>query len=169
MDIVEQIRNDGIAKGLCNPWQAKLSKPLSIEALVRLYVRGVDFCISKDYPTLDFLRGNLKGKCEQYGVFIDDVIQSKKNIPDVVLNGDCMALLEYSDYSVSRVYIRHNSKVAINVSDHALLTIDAFDNSNLVVATAGNAAQVNVNLYGNAQVESIGDGIKIKYKNRNTY
>lgn len=89
----------------------------------------------------------------------------------MVLNGGCKALLEYDEYSVSRLYIRHTSQAAVNVSDYAVLTIDAFDNSHLVVAVAGGNAQVIVNKYDNAIVETIGDGIIVKigncYKEKN--
>ena len=81
-----------------------------------------------------------------------------------LLNGECKATLEYDGYYVSRVWIRHNSKAAVNVSDHAYITIDAMDNSYLVVAVAGNDAQVYVNKYGAAQVECIGSGIIVNNK-----
>ena len=68
MELIEQLKQDGIAKGLCQPWQNKLRDGVSMKRLVDLYVRGIDFCIKNDYPTLDFIRENFKGKCEPYGV-----------------------------------------------------------------------------------------------------
>lgn len=140
-----------------------------MEKMVRLFIRGIDFCIKNDYPTLEFMRKNFKGKSEPYGGYVDDEITGLRNAPDVVLNGNCKALLEYDEYSVSRLYVRHGSQAAINVSDHAMLTIDAFDNSHLVVAVAGGNAQVLVNKYGDAQVECIGSGIKVNSINKKTY
>lgn len=169
MELIKQLKNDGTAKGLCRLWQGKLRSGMNMDALVRLYISGLDFCIVEDFPTLEFLRENFKGKCEPYGAFVDDDITDRVNAPDTVLNGDCKAMLEYNGYSVSMVFIRHSSQAAINVSDKAIVTIDAFDDSTLVVATAGGASQVNVNLYGNAQVECIGDGIKIKRITRDSY
>ena len=58
---------------------------------------------------------------------------------------------------------------AVNVSDNAYVTIDAFDNSNLVIAVAGSNAQVIVNLYGNAQVEVIGSGVEVHTHNKTHY
>ena len=55
------------------------------------------------------------------------------------------------------------------MSDNAIVTIDAFDSSYLVVAVSGDKAQVIVNLYGNAQVETIGMGITVNYMNKKTY
>ena len=104
-----------------------------------------------------------------YGGFIDDDVQGLKNEKNVVLNGNCRAMLEYDGYSVSNLFVRHNSQGSVNVSGFAVLDIDAFDNSNLVVAVAGNTARVRVTLYGNAQVQCIGSGIKVIKKNQKTY
>lgn len=168
MDLINQLKEDGIQKGLCRQWRMKLLPGLSVEDLATLYIKGIDFCISEDYPTLDFLRKHYKGKCEAYGVFVDDMVR-EHNMDDVVLNGDCKAILEYDGFQVARIYARHNSEGAVNVSEYAIVTVDAFDNSNLVVATAGNNAQVIVNIYGNARVEVIGSGIKIKKHNKKSY
>lgn len=169
MELADQLKQDGVAKGLCRLWRGKLKAGMSIESMIQLYIKGIDFCISEDYPTLEFIRDNFRGKCEPFGAFVDDEISERKNAPDTVLNGVCKAMLDYDSYSVSRIYIRHNSQAAINVSDHAIVTIDAFDNSNLIVATAGEDAQVLVNLYGGAQVECIGVGIQVKKMNKKTY
>lgn len=118
---------------------------------------------------MEFIRANFKGKCEPYGAFVDDEIEMRKNAPDTVLNGECKAMLEYDGFSVSRIFIRHDSQAAVNVADHAMVTIDAFDNSRLIVASAGKNAQVLVNLYGGAQVECIGVGIQVKKMNKKTY
>lgn len=169
MELADQLKQDGVAKGLCRLWRGKLKAGMSIESMIQLYIRGIDFCISEDYPTLEFIRANFKGKCEPYGAFVDDEIEMRKNAPDTVLNGECKAMLEYDGFSVSRIFIRHDSQAAVNVADHAMVTIDAFDNSRLIVASAGKDAQVLVNLYGDAQVECIGVGIQVKKMNKKTY
>ena len=76
MELVQQLKEDGKAKGLCRMWQMKLKTGLDYEQLIQLYIRGIDFCISENYPTLDFIREHFKGKCEVYGVFVDDEVTS---------------------------------------------------------------------------------------------
>lgn len=85
MELVQQLKEDGKAKGLCRMWQMKLRTGLDYEQLIQLYIKGIDFCISENYPTLDFIREHFKGKCEVYGVFVDDEVTDKVNLPDVVL------------------------------------------------------------------------------------
>ena len=47
MDVIKELKNDGINKGLCRLWQMKLKPGLNVEELAKLYVRGIDFCIIK--------------------------------------------------------------------------------------------------------------------------
>ncbi|MBD5229653.1 MAG: hypothetical protein HDS69_06415 [Bacteroidales bacterium] len=168
MDLINQLKADGTEKGLCRQWRMKLQQGMSVGDLAKLYIEGIDFCISEDYPTLDFLRKHFKGSCEPYGVFVDDEVK-ERNAPDVVLNGDCKAILEYDGFTVSRIFARHNSQGAVNVSDHAIVTVDLFDNSNLAIATAGSDAQVIVNLYGNVRVGAFGSGIVVNKFNKFHY
>ena len=92
MELADQLKQDGVAKGLCRLWRGKLKAGMSIESMIQLYIRGIDFCISEDYPTLEFIRANFKGKCELYGAFVDDEIEMRRNAPDTVLNGECKVL-----------------------------------------------------------------------------
>jgi hypothetical protein len=174
MELVEKLRKDGTEKGLCRLWQMKLRGDLDTEALVRLYIKGIDFCICEDYPTLDFLRTHFKGKSEPYGVYIDDDMPTLVNKADLVLNGACRGMLEYDGYSVSRLYVRHTSETAINVSGHAVLTIDVFDRAKVHLSVAGDDACVILNVYGStAQIDFV-DGempscVTLNYNNKNTY
>ena len=168
MELAEQLRTDGTAKGLCQLYQTKLGACSSVEELVKLFIKGIDFCVNNDFPTLDFMRENFKGKSEPYGAFVDDEVDAS-NLTHAVLNGACLACLDYNGYKVARVYARHTSVAAVTVSGHAIVTIDAFDKSELHVAVAGNDARVLVNVYGDAKVECLGNGIKVLNNNKNTY
>lgn len=168
MELAERLRADGTAKGLCHDYQTKLSACTSVSELVGLFIKGIDFCINQDFPTLDFMRERFKGKCEPYGAFVDDHVE-ETDLTHAVLNGACTAGLRYDGYKVARVYVRHTSLCAVGVSGHAIVTIDAFDQSHVHVAVAGSNAKVFVNVYGKAKVECEGDGITVINKNKNTY
>lgn len=174
MELVEQLRKDGTEKGLCLLWQRKLRGNLDTEALVKLYIKGIDFCICEDYPTLDFLRTHFKGVCEPFGVYVDEDMPTLTNKSDLVLNGACRGMLEYDGYSVSRLYVRHTSETAVNVSDHAIVTIDLFDTAKLHLSVSGNYASVIVNAYGKQPVIDFVDGkqpnnVIVNYNNKTTY
>lgn len=174
MELIQQLKQDGIDKGLCRLWQGKLRAGLSTEELAKLYIKGIDFCISEDYPTLDFIREHFKGKCEPYGVYVDDEIPQTSNKPDMVLNGACKAMLEYDGFSVSRLYVRHDSEVAVVISENAIVSIDLFDNAKIHISVIGNEARVNINAYGhNAIVDYVGVStlarIKAIFHDKTTY
>jgi hypothetical protein len=169
METIKQLSVDGASKGLCDEWQKKITKKSGIKRLSELFIRGIDFCISEDFPTLEFMRENFKGKCEKHGIFIDHEIKYEENFPHMVLNGDSKASLMYDQYNVSQLYVRHNSKVKIVVKDHAILTIDAFDDSKIEIETLSNGCKAIINLYGNASLNHKGSRIKIHKKNQLTY
>lgn len=167
---IEELKRDGKAKGLCRPWQMKLKSGLSVEMLAKLYIKGIDFCISENFPTLSYMKEHYKGRCEPFGIYIDDEDVRGNNLHDVVLNGACKAVLEYDGYSVSRIYARHGADVTVNISGNALLTIDAFDEARVTINAHGVKAKVLVNLYGNSRVESTTGGlIKVTFKYKETY
>lgn len=168
MELVNQIKQDGIAKGLCREWQNKLKPGTSMETLVTLFIRGIDFCVKNDFPTLEFMRMHFKGKCEPYGAFVDDVLE-KRNAPDVILNGNCSAKLVYDGYSVCRAVVRHTSNACVTVFGHACVTIDVFDCAKLNLVVVGTQAKVLVYQYGNSRVNYNGSHAKIVIKNKNTY
>ena len=96
------------------------------------------------------------------------------NKADLVLNGACRGMLEYGEYSVSRVYVRHTSEIAVNVSDHAILTIDLFDNSKLHLSEVGDEASIIIKEYGSTPQIDVVDGEKpncviVNYNNKTTY
>lgn len=168
MELIKQLREDGTAKGLCQAWQDKLKPGVSMERLVKLYIRGIDFCVKNDFPTQEFLRMYFKGRCEPYGAYVDDIFE-KRNAPDAILNGNCNAKLTYDGYTVSRVVIRHTSTASITVYGYACVTIDVFDDSTLNLVVVGTRAKVLVYRYGNSKVNYNGSCAKIVFKNKNTY
>ncbi|MCM1234269.1 MAG: hypothetical protein NC489_29545 [Ruminococcus flavefaciens] len=174
MELIKQLKADGIDKGLCRLWQGKLREGLSVEQLAKLYIQGIDFCISENYPTLGFLREHFRGECEPFGVYVDDEIPSAKNLPNMVLNGACRGMLEYDGYSVSCLYVRHDSEVAVIVSDNAILTIDLFDRAKLHISVVGDDTNVSVNCYGpDVEIDYIGETTKAKvttkYNDKTSY
>ena len=168
MELVQQLKQDGIAKGLCQPWQKKLKDGVSMKRLIDLYIRGIDFCVKNNYPTLEFIREHFNS-CEEYGVYVDNKHLNEMNIPDAVLHGECKGTLSYNGYSVCRAYIRHDSSVTVAVYGNAHLTVDVFDNSKMLLYAVGSSARVLVNVYGDAQVDCTGFGVKVIYKHKKTY
>ena len=47
MELTKQLKADGIAKGLCEQYQGLLERCDNTEKMVRLFFRGIDFCIKE--------------------------------------------------------------------------------------------------------------------------
>ncbi len=169
MDLTLRIKEDGARKGMCAFYQGKLIEGLSIQRLSTLFFRGIDFCIGNDFPTLEFLRKNIRSQGDQYGFCLDNKDVRETNIPRLCLNGECKARLQYQNCNLGRLYVRHGSSAKLFVSGTSVVTIDAFDDSHLDIIVAGNDSKVLVYLYGNATCTAAGQGVKITHKNKQTY
>jgi len=165
MDVIEQIKRDGQKYNLCRLYQSKLKPDLTVEDLAELYFKGIDFCIMNNYPTVQFMKDNFKGKCEQYGIFVEDRSVNANNLSKVVMIGDCKGQLSYDGFSVSRVFVRHTSETKILVSEYAHVSVDIFDSANVTIVVAGTKAKVLVNIYGEDANVSCSSGlVKVRKK-----
>lgn len=50
MELVQQLKEDGKAKGLCRMWQMKLRTGLDYEQLIQLYIKGHRFLYIGELP-----------------------------------------------------------------------------------------------------------------------
>lgn len=156
--------------GICDDWNSQLMLMDDKDALIDMYLRGIDFCIRNDYPSNDYIRQNFKGSMEHKGVFLDD-IYTVKNLRKVVLLGKSSGDVEFTDYHVARIFCKHESITNIVVNNHAIVRIDAFDNS-VVKLNCSGSAKVTVNLFGEAKVfnnSPLNARVRIVYKNKKTY
>lgn len=164
MDILQQLKQDGISKNMCRNGQIEFEKCLNIKQLSALFFKDIDFCIGHDFPTLDFFRNNFKGLCEPYGIYIDDNVEIN-NQRNIALNGNCSALLEYDVCGVYQVYIRHTSQVSIVADAYTHIVIDIFDDAYLAISTVGEHSQADVNVHSKrAVIECLGGNVKINNK-----
>ncbi len=162
----------GLAKadGICNEWHNELLALDDKDAMVEMYLRGIDFCLSRDYPSNDFIRDNFKGMMERHGVFLDEEV-SVSGLRKCVCLGACRGSVEIAGYNVMEVFVKHGSEITIRAKGNSFVMADVFDNARVTV-TASDSAKVCVNVYGNARVETHAETpaiVKIREKNKRTY
>lgn len=167
--IAKELAKQAKRKGICEEWHKQLKALTDKRAMVDMYIRGIDFCLSNDYPDNDYIRANFKGIMEEKGVFLDDNI-SLVNFRYCVALGKTKGSVKASCYKVCEVFAKHESNLNILVEDNAFVEIDMFDNSVVSVKSSGKA-KVHINHYGGTltfdeQGESI---IKVVEKNKKTY
>ena len=74
MKVNKQLAHDAKKKGICEEWFARLMETEDKGKLVNMYLEGIDFCLSNEYPSNEFIRRHFVGTCEAYGVFLDRAI-----------------------------------------------------------------------------------------------
>ena len=166
-NIPQQLKDLGASKGLCQEWQDKLQGEVTVEFLAVLFKYGIQFFVNNDYPTLDYLRENFKGDTSQYNIYIDEIADCE-NIKKIVLNGESVGFLKYSQYSIGCVIVRHKSKCSVNTSGDSHVIVDCFDDTELFVAASGES-KIVVNAYGNAKVNIVNGNVIVNKLNKNKY
>ena len=171
MNIGKTLATEANKKGICKEREDNLSTLQNNKrAMLNMYVKGLDFCLSNDFPDNSYIRDNFKGVMEDYGVFLDDNTRIT-NYDRCVALGKTLARVEASKYHVTEVYVKHNSVVNLYAKDNAFVRVDIFDNATVNIH-ANDEAKVQVNRYG-GKVQIIDQGssakIRIRQKKTKTY
>ena len=171
MKINKELAAEAKTKGICKDWYERLLHTEDKHALIQMFLDGIDFCISKDYPSPEFFR-LFDGIRQQYGIFRDEPIQAE-NSKYVVAFGKCEGAVKYTGYEVGQVFIKHESKLTVTASGNSFVMVDVFDNADIEII-AENNAKVCVNKYGGnvtttTHSEQGNAVIKVIHKQSKTY
>ena len=160
MNLSKELAKQAKKMGACKEGHDELLLLQDKDAMVELYLRKIDFCLSKEYPDNNFIRSNFKVVMEKQGVFLDKC----------VCLGGCSGNVMVDGFNVCEVFAKHNSEIIISAKESAFVMVDVFDDS-IVTIHAHDRTKVCVNRYGGvvnlfADDESI---VKIREKNKKTY
>lgn len=169
MNLSKELAERARKQGICKEWHDELLSLKDKDKMVEMYLRGIDFCLSNDYPGNDFIRSHFKGAMEKHGVFLDDAVKVE-NKPKCVCLGTCSGNVLVDNFNVCEVFVKHNSEIVISAKDNAFVMVDVFDDS-VVMIHAHDRAKVCVNRYGGAVKQFADDEamVKIREKNKKTY
>lgn len=142
MNISEQLKNKAISLGLCKQWTSEWGEPDNDE-LCEKYVRGIDFCIKNDYPSKEYMKYYFDGVMQNHGIYVDDKI-NLINPKMLVLNGKTNGDISLDGFSVSTMYVRHDSDVVINANGYSKVFVSIYDNAKVHIIQKDNA---NVYVY----------------------
>lgn len=171
MKLNKELAHAAKKKGICEDWFKDLLNTEDKGKLIQMYLKGIDFCLSNEYPSLSFIRENFVGAMEPFGVFLDEEIKAE-NSRHVVVLGNCNGTANYSGFEVGQVFAKHNAKLTVTAKDSSFVMIDVFDNAEVEVVASDNA-KICVNHYGGrvtSQSSEHGNSvIKIIRKHSKTY
>lgn len=171
-DLSKQLAKDAKKKGICKEWHNALKKQTDREAMVEMYLRGIDFCLRNDYPANDFIQAHFGDIAPRMGVFVDSEIVVE-NRPKCVCLGATFGKVTTNGFNVCEVFAKHEAEINVIAADNAFVMLDVFDNA-VVNIYAHDRAKVCVNKYGdggrvNIIVEDSTAHVKIRVKNSKTY
>lgn len=145
------LKKQAIGLGLCAQWQGEWGNPTDAQ-LADKYIKGIDFAIKHDWPSVEYIKAHFdKVLLHDKGIWCDEPVTTPKR-GIMVLNGHCTGVLNFSDWEVVSVYVRHDSNVLINVSKFARVAVSVYD---------GATVQVNGNGAHTAYVYPYGDDAQI--------
>ena len=154
----KDLRDAAIRLGLCEEWTDDWSENHNKQELIEMWLRGIDFAISHNYPSNEFIKENFSAELlKENNVFIDSIIREYNLNRIAVTCGNCEGELIFDGFSSCDVYIRHTSKVHFDVSQFAKVFINLYDDAEITIKQS-DIAKVYVYLHGsNCHVNYEGD------------
>lgn len=141
---MKDIINRAKELGICREWAEKMENNATLEHFCKLYFLGDDWARENDFPSLDLLR-KYKGT-EVFNLYAD-CKDKFVNIQNLAFFGNSEVELEYNNFAVGYLNIRHDSKAKIKIKDNAILTINLMDNAQIDIEADKNAT-ISVYQYG---------------------
>ncbi len=115
--------------------------PSTPQGLIERWKQNLDFALTNNFPTLDFIRANFDAKLlADNQIYVDEHL-SLRNAPNgvYVLNGECSGTLHFNSWAATTVYVRHNCHVSIIAEDFAKVFVRVYDEAEVNVCDVGDA------------------------------
>ncbi len=145
-NLSDKMKNEAVSLGLCAQWTAEWENNTSKDEMVEKFVRGIDFCIGRNWPSPKDIKKYFGDVIHKHGVYVDENV-GLKNPKIVILNGECVANIAYDWMDSGEIYVRHKSslylkakgvsRVFINLHDGAEIHVECEDSAKCFVYRYG--------------------------------
>ena len=126
---------------LCDEWYGQWKDVTDVDTLLDKYVKGLDFCIENDYPSLEFIRANFnKEDLHRHNIYIDEAVDIVADNGTYVFLGNCTGYMQASGFVVASLYIRHNSSIDLIALDFSKIFASIYDKGELKYTQQESAA-----------------------------
>lgn len=172
MTLSKELAKQAKKKGICKEWHARLKSLSDRQAMVDMYLRGIDFCLKNDYPGNNFIKAHFGDIAPLNGVFVDNCIDVE-NRPKCVCLGQTFGKVMTNGFNVCEIFVKHDAEINVVAADNAFVMVDVFDNA-VVNIHAQDRAKICVNQYGdgctvNEIIREPESNVKIRVKTTKTY
>lgn len=133
MELGRRIAIDAKKKGICKAWYDELKTfGNNVPMLAEMYLKGLDFCMRNNFPDNEFIRRNLKGAIEAFGIHLDETIDII-NPEKVVALGSTTGVVKLTDYGIAQITTNDNADITVTATDNSIVFIDAWGKSKVRV------------------------------------
>lgn len=124
------LKEQGLSLGMCDAIASLWHEGMSDEELCSLYFKGIDFCISHDWPDKEYIKTHFSEELRHsHGVYIDESIPAS-GLPKVdkfMLLGHCRGTLSFGGFDVVCIYVRHDSEINVVAKDLSSVRVFVYD------------------------------------------
>lgn len=163
-NLSDKMKKEAVSLGLCAQWTAEWRDNSSKNEMVEKFVNGIDFCISNNWPSTNDMKKYFGDVIHNHGVYVDENVVAK-NPKTLILNGNCVAHVDYDWMGCGEIYVRHNSSLYLSVKDISKVFVNLLDNSELHVVCE-ESSKCFVYQYGGTVV---GTAKNVIIRNRNGF
>ena len=153
-NLSDRMKNEAVSLGLCAQWTADWHDNSSKHEMVEKFVKGIDFCIGRNWPSTKDMKKYFGDVIHDHGVYVDENVDLK-NPKTVILNGECVANISYDWMDSGEIYVRHNSSLYLKVNGFSRVFVNMLDGAELHVECE-DTAKCFVYQYGGTVVKATG-------------
>lgn len=138
----ETLRKRAIELGLCNEWQNAWKDGWDKNTLIRKFYDGIDFCLSNNYPSNDFIKENFDRDLLIKNNVIVDEKRSILNAKEAAIFGVSKVIARYNYRAHGRIYIKDNASTDVTAHNNSFVIVHILGNAKVVARCHDNATLV---------------------------
>ena len=151
----KQLKSQAEMLGACKKGLDNLEN-LSEHELVNRYIHFIDFAVSANFPSNEFIKENFdKEILHKHNIYVDECVERRNARTVVVIQGKCTGNLFYDSFTTSDIYVRHDSDISIDCSRMSKVFINLYDNAKVHISQRDGAT---------VYVYKHGDKCKVSYE-----
>lgn len=120
---------------LCDVWYSEWDDDSDIDALLDKFVRGHDFCITNDYPSLPFIREHLlryRDALHRHHIYVDESVDLTADNGTYIFLGACTGRLVARGLHTVSVYCRHESVLDVSALEGSNVFVSTYERSHVI-------------------------------------
>lgn len=153
-NLSDTMKEEAVSLGLCAQWTSEWEDNSSKDDMVEKFVDGIDFCIGRNWPSTKVMKKCFGDVIHDHGVYVDENVKLS-NPSMLILNGECVADIDYNLAGSGEIYVRHKCSLHLKAHGASRVFVNLLDDAELHVECE-DTAKVFVYQYGGKVVKSDG-------------